>query len=256
MAAFRLLKWYLDCVTARGDATIAYTGVLRWGPVRLHYSSLLETSESEVREQHTLRQQHEPELRASTLLWRSSALQVKGTWSCASVPLKHTVFACDDGAVEWECMAPCARSRIGDREGLGYAERLIMTVPPWRLPIRTLRWGRFLSATDYIVWIDWLGDFNNRIVYRNGIPAAAQLISDGTIELANGARLTLDRSLVIRSGAIGSTALSVIPGVRETFPARLLQMNERKWRSRARLEQSGYPPIEGWAIHEVVEWPK
>ena len=44
MAAFRLSKWYLDCVTDSGDASIAYTGTVDWGFVHLHFSSLLETT--------------------------------------------------------------------------------------------------------------------------------------------------------------------------------------------------------------------
>ncbi|MBZ5583885.1 MAG: hypothetical protein LAQ30_17075 [Acidobacteriia bacterium] len=92
-------------------------------------------------------------------------------------------------------------------------------------------------------------------VYRNGREVRASSIEDDGIELDDGARLILDRSLVLRQGPLGSTALSAIPGIRETVPLRLLQVDECKWRSRARLERTGEPPVEGWAIHERVEWP-
>ncbi len=68
------------------------------------------------------------------------------------------VFASDAGTVEWHCLMPRARVRIGKRSGLRYAEHLNITVAPWKLPIRTLRWGRFATPSDWIVWIDWQGE--------------------------------------------------------------------------------------------------
>ena len=220
MAAFRLSKWYLDCVTAGGEATIAYTGIMRWGPVRLPYSSLIETTASHVTEQHSLRQQHEPHVRDSRLQWHSSALNVTGNWRCDSASLTDTVFSNGNGTVKWECLVPCGQSRIGNREGLGYAERLTMTMPPWKLPLQTLRWGHFLSETELVIWIDWRGSFTNRIVYRNGIRVPAMCIRDDAIEFEDGAHVTLDRSLVIRDGPIGATALSAIPRVRRNLPGK------------------------------------
>jgi len=70
------------------------------------------------------------------------------------------------------------------------------------------------------------------------------------MEFQDGARLSLDCSLVLRQGPLGSTALSVIPGIRQTFPARMLQVNETKWRSQGRLECPGGSTVQGWAIHE------
>jgi hypothetical protein len=42
-ATFKLSKWHLDCVADLGDASIAYKGMVDWGSVRVHYSSILET---------------------------------------------------------------------------------------------------------------------------------------------------------------------------------------------------------------------
>jgi len=106
-----------------------------------------------------------------------------------------------------------------------------------------------------VVWIDWDGEFRKRIVYFNGAAVAARVVGDGQIGFEDGSRLMMDLSLPLRQGALGSTVLSVIPGIRETFPARLMQVSESKWRSRARLERAGGEVVEGWAIHEVVKWP-
>ena len=256
MPAFKLSKWYLDCVTDSGDASIAYTGTVRWGMVRLHYSSLLETTGSCVSERHSLRKQREPEAQDSLISWRAKTLKMDGEWRADSVALRDTIYSSQNGSIEWNCLMPQAHTRFRSRRGLGYAEHLTMTIPPWKLPIQTLRWGRFTSARDWITWIDWQGEFSRQMVYMNAKLVQSQLLEDDRIEFDNGAILIMDRSLVIRDGPLGTTALSVIPGVKKTFPARLLQVNECKWRSRARLEQTGKPAVEGWAIHERVTWPK
>ena len=256
MPAFELSKWYMDCVTSLGDASIAYTGMLNWGPIRLHYSSLLESTAEFVGARHSLRPQTEPNTDRCSLRWQSGALKIEGEWQADSREMRETIFASDAGSIEWHCLMPRAQARVHNRLGLGYAEHLTITIAPWKLPIRTLRWGRFLTRSDWIVWIDWLGGFTRRTVYLNGQIAPTSLLEDGQIEFRDGARLILDRSLVLREGPLGATALSVIPGVWDTFPARLLKVNECKWRSLGRFERPGIPPVEGWVIHERVEWPK
>jgi hypothetical protein len=264
MAPFKLSKWYLDCCTDSGDTSIAYTGTLLWGMVRLHYSSLLESTGSRVVERHSLRQQRDPENSDGAVVWRSEALGIEGAWQADSAALRETIYSSNDdsnddskhGSIEWHCLMPRAAARLGVRSGFGYVEHLTMTIPPWKLPIHTLRWGRFTSVSDWMVWIDWVGDFSKRIVCLNGQMLACVNLEDGLIETNDGVRLTLDRSLLLRDGALGSTALSVIPGVNRLFPARLLQVDECKWRSRARLEQTAKPAADGWAIHEIVRWPQ
>lgn len=253
--AFELSKWYLDCITDLGDVSVAYTGSVKWGPIRLHYSSLLESAADSVTTKHSLRPQGEPEIDASSLRWHSDALNLSGEWCTQVTQIRETIYTSELGSIEWHCLMPHAQARVVNRFGLGYAEHLRMTIAPWRIPIRTLLWGRFVTQSDWVVWIDWIGNFTRRIVYRNGELTPASLLEDNQIAFDDGSRLLLDRALILRQGPLGSTALSVIPGVRDTFPVRLLNVNECKWRSRACLERPGVSPVEGWAIHERVEWP-
>jgi hypothetical protein len=256
MAAFQLSKWYLDSVTESGNASIAYVGALRWGPLHLRYASLLRSAGHEVTQRNSLRQPRLPAVTGELVSWSAEPLDFAGTWHTDSTELRETVFANEEGSVEWHCLVPCGRSDAAGDAGLGYVEHLTMTVAPWRIPIRELRWGRFCSASDWAVWIDWQGEYSRRIVYRNGEAAPAARIEDSEVLFDDGARLAMDRSLSLRNGALGTTALSSIPGVSRIFPARLLQVTECKWRSRARLERPGRPAVEGWAIHEVVRWPR
>ena len=256
MAAFQLSKWYLDCVTDSGNASIAYVGDLHWGPVHLHYSSLLRSDGNSVTQRNSLREPDMPVVIGNLVSWNSRQFDFFGQWQSNSAEAREIVFENEIGSVEWHCLMPRADARVGNESGLGYAEHLTMTIAPWKIPIRDLRWGRFCSASDWVVWIDWQGEFSRRILYVNGKAASAPAIEDGQIAFEDGSRLTMDRSLKLREGPLGTTALASIPGVNKSFPARLLQVNECKWRSRAQLERPGRPPVEGWAIHEIVSWPK
>jgi hypothetical protein len=139
--------------------------------------------------------------------------------------------------------------------GLGYAEHLSMSVPPWRIPISELRWGRFLSEGEALVWIDWRGECPRTIVYRNSIRVPVLSVDDQQIALADGVRVHLDQDCVLRSGALGATVLRSIPAIDRLAPARILATQECKWRSRAVLSSPGRPDQRGWVIHEVVRWP-
>jgi hypothetical protein len=124
------------------------------------------------------------------------------------------------------------------------------------LPIRRLFWGRFVNSTDALVWIDWSGSYNKRAVYLNGVEVRAFEIDQNKVVLEEiGAALVLDQGSVLREGALGSTALNVIPNFERLFPGSILNMKERKWLSGAVLRRQGQPDSTGFAIHEVVEWP-
>ena len=226
---FTLRKWYLDCVTAAGEAVVLYQARLRWGPLALRYASLLGG-------RTTLRATPEPSVEGDTVRWSAPRLAVTGTWRGLAPERRENLVP----GVEWRCVQPRARAslQIAGREvsGLGYVELLILTVPPWRLPIDELRWGRFCSEDRGAVWIEWRGAHPLRVALIDGVPADFHAGS-----------LRLHDERVLRSGRIGET---VIPRLRRLFPARIARLSETKWVSRGELAGS-----EGWAIHEVVRWP-
>ncbi len=233
---FHLSKWYLDCVTEDGRVFVAYSARLRWRALTLDYTSVLGGPSS-------LKPCPAPERSGDRIEWRAPEVGVEGTWQALEAPVSETLYDAD-GTAEWNCCQPRGRAevRIGGEclHGLGYVERLTMTVPPWRLPIDELHWGRLLTEAGSVVWIDWRGTYSKRLILRNGVAAEPDLL----------ARLELDRGLVLRDGALGKTALSIIPKVERLFPLRILRVRETKWRSRGSLDG-----VSGWAIHEVVRWP-
>jgi hypothetical protein len=262
MPDFELSKWYADCTTDQGDAVIIYSAELRWRRHAIHYTNLLiYCSGRPMRSRFSLREQPPPRAQSGSIGWSSRAWNVEGCWLEPGGAIRETLFDSPAGTLEWNCVAPrsAAHLRVGEDEhfrGWGYVEHLRLSLPPWRLPIQRLRWGRFINATDALLWIDWRGPYNRQVVYHNGAAVGAQIIADCEIRLADGDTvLTLDTSAVLREGALGATALAVLPHLDRLFPAAMLNVREQKWLSRAVLRQPGRPDSIGMAIHEVVEWP-
>jgi len=262
MPGFELSKWYADCTTEQGDALIIYSAELRWRGPTIHYTNLLTYHRGQrAQSRFSLRKQPPPQVREGSIEWRSRAWNVEACWLELGGAIREMLFDSSTGSLAWDCVAPraAAHLRIGVGEpfrGWGYVEHLRLSLPPWSLPISRLRWGRFINATDALVWIDWCGPYNRQVVYHNGAAVAAQIIGDREIRLADGETvLTLDASAVLREGALGATALAVLPNLDRLFPAAVLNVREQKWLSRAVLRRPGQPDSIGMAIHEVVEWP-
>jgi hypothetical protein len=259
--AFELSKWYADCLTENGDALIIYHAQLRWRTPTIHYSNLLiHEAGRPARSRFSLRKQPAP-IDSGEVEWKSPVWNAEGSWRKTAPPVREVLFASAAGSVEWNCVAPRSSAEVRTGEGRiyrgqGYVEHLRLTIPPWRLPIRKLRWGRFVNAGDALVWIDWRGSYNKQVVYYNGLPVSARLIGDREIVLEEGeAVLSLDTGTVLREGALGVTALSVLPNLERLFPARILGVRECKWLSHAVLRRPRQADSVGMAIHEVVEWP-
>lgn len=262
MRGFELFKWYADCASEHGDAAIVYHAELRWGAVALHYRSLLtKRAGHAAQEVYSMGKRPAPRVRGDEILWEASDWKAAGTWCQLGSGFGSLLFKSKDGFLDWNCVAPRSaafvETGLGSRiEGWGYVEHLRLTLAPWMLPIRRLRWGRFVNATDALVWIDWSGSYNKRSVHLNGVEVSAAEIDEHNVVLEkNGPVLALDCGSVLREGALGSTALRVIPNLERLFPGSILNMMEHKWLSGAVLRRKGQPDSTGMAIHEVVEWP-
>lgn len=257
---FLLSKWYMDCVSEDGGAFIGYAATLRWGRLSLNYSSVLrhEAHETTVTNS-TLQEFTAPDVAGSLIKWSSARLDCAGTWEADALPVRRTLLDSADGRIEWNCLHPRADAEVTFGQGrklagLGYVEHLTMTIPPWRLPFEELRWGRFLSGEDALVWINWRGGHSLNLSFHNGACVEEARLTDHEYE-AGGVSLNLHENTVLRDGPLVETALATIPGVRSLFPFRILRTRESKWLGRGVLREHGAERGGGWAIHEVVRWP-
>jgi hypothetical protein len=253
---FEMTKWYLDCISESGDAAIVYCADLAWRGVHARMGSVL-------------RQFHGAPARTSSSMGKFTVsatpseisvdhprLKFNGRWTSAALASEHTLYECAGGAVTWNCLQPASRvsAKVGGRDlaGLGYAECLVLTIPPWRLLMRELRWGRFVSRQHSLVWIWWLGAENIPLALCDGAPCNLVWASDSKV-FAGNATLEIEPGLTLRDGRLRNTILPGIPRIARLFPRSLFNVVEIKWKSRATLSIAG-EECTGWAIHELVQF--
>lgn len=255
--AFELSKWYLDAVSESGEVFIGYRANLRWRRLAISYASALTAGAREARTRSAVRPGKEPDFFEGALAWAEPKLAVAAAWRAAARPISRTLYESPEGAVQWHCRPPSARAEVACDgvvlRGFGYAEHLSMTLPPWRLPIDTLRWGRFLSPEHSVVWIDWEKNGDDRTwIFLDGVEVRGEVSEEDVF--FEGGRVDLPASgrLLLRSGRL-SYLLRNLP-LPLSFSRRVLAIHETKWRTRGVLECAGGPAVEGWAIHEVVRF--
>jgi hypothetical protein len=252
---FCLSKWYLDAVGETGEVFIGYRAALRWRKLAVAYASILTADEGGVRSSATLLPRGEPNLFEGAVAWTEPGLAVAGTWRGTLAPIVRTLYESPEGAVVWRCLVPSAQAaiRCGEIElrGFGYAEQLSMTIPPWRLPIDALRWGRFFAPGRSLVWIDWESREGRRTwVFVDGKEVRGEVSEEGILFEGGKLRLPVPGRLTLRDGRL-SHLLRNLPLPRPLF-LRALAIHETKWRTSAVLELGAGAPESGWAIHEIV----
>jgi hypothetical protein len=259
MKGFHLIKWYLDCVTDAGDVFIGYAALLSYRSLHLTFSSALTCSRSGAAgSKRSFRSSRLPRTEGDGIRWTCPPLHVDGFWRSRCPSADRQLLEDDGRVLRWSCLQPSSDvSVVADSErfaGLGYAEVLELSIPPWELPITELRWGRFISETDALVWIDWKGAHPLTYVIRNGTDVPFGSVTDDGVE-AGGYSLALHERTIIRHEPVLSLGLHKIAGASSLIPMRFLGTDECKWRSRGTLVRPNVSPVSGWAIHEIVRFP-
>jgi len=253
---FHLNKWYLDTIDEKGDAVIFYIAHLRWKRLNLHYYNRLSyTAGKGVKSKIMFKQVPLPEWTGTTLQWRNAAEVV--AWQAEAPPIREMLLHTEAGHIEWNCLLPQARTTLvtadGEIQGLGYAERLDMTLLPWKFAIEELYWGRFLSGEHNITWIEWRGPVPKFHVFYNGKRYDSGVVAEDEVSF-EGFRLIFSEVQVLRKGSLWRTLFSGFSWFRQLFPLKILLTNECKWRSKGTLYADGKELAKGWSIYEKVTW--
>jgi hypothetical protein len=258
MDSFSLTKWYQDSVDPAGRAAIAYSTALAWRGLMVswHAVALYEPGSS-TREWTSMARTDLPARENGRITWQPRALGA--TFAADPLLDPFNVRFIDDnrGVVDWTCEAGAARTSVAlgncSVEGLGYAERLLLTVAPWRLPIDEMRWGRWISADGRraIVWIDWRGAEPATAVFVNGVRQAGAVVTDDHVT-ADRLALTLSSPRVLHARSIGDILARIRP-LGALVPASWLAVEDRKCLSVGTLDAADRAT--GWAIHETVRFP-
>jgi hypothetical protein len=129
-----------------------------------------------------------------------------------------------------------------------------MSLRTRHLPLDELKWGRFLSPEDSIIWIEWVGSSSRKWVFYNGTSLDGAMIErDRITDQAAGLSLEVHDGALLRDGPLVATALPAVPGAGLLLPRGLIGARESKWVARGTLEACGRSSS-GWIIHEVVKW--
>jgi hypothetical protein len=250
---FSLSKWYLDCVGEDGRVFIGYWGRIQWKRVAVRYASILLVPPSgPAVSRFWLTRCAEPRAgkEKEDVLWFSRRMGVEAVWRAIAPPVSRRLFDERGGAIDWDCLAPAARACVllADGKGVtgqGYAERISMTIPPWKIPIEELRWGRFLGGGRCVVWIDWRGARPLTLVFADGAEVAGAAVGDHGIDLPGGGRLKLRNPRTIREGPLVPVGLIDLRPFSALLPAGFARGRELKSLSRGTLADPPGPEVEG-----------
>jgi hypothetical protein len=261
---FHLEKWFLDFVGESGEAMIFYAAKLKWHGWSASYTSWLQfDAVSGVSLKSRFRNIQMPHLKDDQITWSDSKFDVSGAWSSKSKMIQARLFDSKDGFLDWNCYQPSSKVKlkINDTllEGNGYAEQLILTAPPWKIPMDELRWGRFGSAENSMVWIELREKEIQQWLWLNGEKIENCTIEDDRILLNDlDLALNLDRGVVLESEkkifSVVEKLIRYIPGFNKVMPLNFLMADEIKWLSKGLLQSHGEPADSGMAIHELVNF--
>ena len=261
---FHLDKWFLDFIGNNGETMIFYAAKLSWKGFAVHYASWIHYHpENGVTVRSHFRNVKLPEKKDKLITWHDDKFNVSGSWTAVAKPLQARIFDGDDGFIDWHCFQPASivQLKIKDKiiEGNGYVEQLILTTPPWQISMNELRWGRFRSLHDTMVWIELRKENKQQWLWLNGEKLINCSIEDDHISSVDEDFLVkLDRGVVLESEKkifhVVQKLLRYLPGFNQLMPAEFLMADNHKWLSNGEFQINGSPVTHGMAIHEWVNF--
>ncbi len=262
---FHLEKWYLDIVTENGNTMIFYAAKLKWKKWELPYTSWLSyNKETGAVCKSKFRKVKLPKQKNDIISWNDDKFNISGTWKALSSPINTQLFQSNEGELIWNCFQPRAKVSViinGEEiSGIGYTEQLTLNLFPWKLPMNELRWGRYTSKANYIVWIELKkGTEKQQWLWFNGVKHENSTISDNLIYIPKeDLSLILDKNVILieekKILKIVTVILSYLPSFKNPISNNFLNADESKWLSNTTLLKNGKFVEEGWSIHEFVNF--
>ena len=256
--AFSLTKWYFDCTSSDGRTAVGYWASLEWRRLSLTWQALSLWEHAELSmERSVIAAGPMPWCDGDRIGWSAPRLGCDLSAKRLGEPVDIRLFEQEGGSLEWGCEAPSAAMTLAmtgrpRMRGAGYVERIRLTVPPWRLPIRELRWGRWINddASHSVVWIDWRGSDPRSWLLVDGVVTSHAEVRDASV-VAGLAVLTLDRPSTLSARSLADIVGQFAP-LRAVVPSSLMALQQVKWQSHGTWRRHGFRNLSGTAIHEWV----
>lgn len=252
--AFLLRKWYLDVIDDNQRGLICYQASIRWNNIALNYGGYLPIGPMPVKAKSDFSSISHVDGSDHELHWKMA--QAQGCWKGDGQEIHQLLLKSEAGSVDWHVIQPLshAQVKIDGHEvvGRGYAERIELTLPPWRLPISQLLWGRYVSPQHSVVWIRWIGERPMELIFHNGTQCQGE-VSFECVRFDSYV-LTLPTN-VIRKGGIGPGVFGAFKKISALFPSSILSLHEDKRSGVCVMKENASVIDEGNVIHERVIWP-
>lgn len=266
---FHLTKWFLDFIGPSGEVMIFYSARLRWLIWEVQYASWLHYDPNVgVTVQSKLSNVNSPNLDPNTkkIEWNDDDFKVKGIWQSESKSIQSRLYESKKRYLDWNCYQPKSKVELWlknpDRHllGRGYAEELVMIIPPWRLPMDELRWGHYCDDDNSVVWIQMKAERDTKWLWFNGEFENNSVLTDSLITMSlKNIQISLKKLATLEAekkiSAVFNDLLRYIPiKLKKIVPLKFLSADEFKWFSSATLYKDNSKLAEGISIHEYVKF--
>lgn len=262
---FYVNKWFLDFTGEDGEVIIVYVATLRWKGLAVTYTSCLQHGLTGERVyKYRFRKVCFPKVSERCISWEDPFWGFSGEWESDSDPIQSRLVDLPDGYLDWRCYQPDSKVqfRLQDKIlcGRGYVEQLVLTVPAWKIPMKELRWGRYITERNSMVWIELRNKQNKQWVWINGEKVGSCIIEDDHISIpGEKINLKLDRKIILESEkkiqSVVHKIVKYIPSFQKVIPLNFLLADEIKWFSNGVTWDDNNELLErGKAIHEWVNF--
>lgn len=259
--SFTIEKIYLDCIDDQGNCFIIYWAKAAFFFMKFVYSGLIFCdAEGFTTEKSTLRRTKKPVV-DGTIQFNHKYLKAGVSLKRTDDPITMSLYKDSENKVlKWNCHHPKALAEIiykgNIHKGFGYAETLISSIKPWNLPIDELRWGRFLSDSYTLIWINWKGKYSINKIFFNGIEYDDAIFGNDNVIFGEGIyQLKFSEIQLIRKGRL-SGLFSKMTLLKILFDRRILNTEEIKYKAKTTLGKKSDFLSNGWSLFEIVTWGK
>ena len=259
--SFNIEKIYLDCIDEHGNCFIVYRVKAEFFLIRFIYSGLVFCSAEGITTQKSTLRKAEKPVHNKIINFNHKFLNIGVSLDRVDDPIIRSLFKDDkNNELVWNCHHPKALAEISYNgncyKGSGYAETLFLPLKPWNLPIDELRWGRFLSDSCTLIWINWEGKYPLNKLFFNGVEYNDATFEKEIIKFSDGTyQLKFSEIQLIRKGRL-SELFSKMKFLKIFFNRSILNSVEIKYKARSSLCNNTLVLSNGWSLFEIVTWGK
>lgn len=253
---FWLKKYYFDGIDESGNTFILYYAVLRLFGIKIPYSSYLICTESQSVQRSIISRSVVGKNNTSFF---NKKLKISANWLPLTNSLSKVLLQNKTKNIDWKCCIPKGKFTFEWEDlkfsGLGYCEVLKMNFGVWKLPITTLKWGRFLSENHSLIWIEWIGKHPLKIVFWNGKPIENVQISETGLWFADQRmKLKFENPIILKNEEL-YTIIKKYWFLKPFFSRKFLSSKEIKYRSKSTFFTENQQET-GFSLYETVQWKK